>query len=130
MSLLFEVHKFVFEIIDFYMWYQNDRLDTGSLIMFPCSKPKFEHEKTSQRIVMIKTTTSKVAVQGIFVHRESIKKKKKKNNKRVSGGDEIVNTENSKVNEGSRRHETALVNSDDYETRERENVLIVIWEIQ
>ncbi|KAG2282491.1 hypothetical protein Bca52824_053711 [Brassica carinata] len=33
--------------------------------------------------------------------------------KRVSGGDEIVNTESSKVNDGCQNHEKAFVNSDD-----------------
>ncbi|KAL0713253.1 hypothetical protein Bca4012_020231 [Brassica carinata] len=83
------------------------------------------------------TMRSKIAVQRILTQRKSIKKKKKKKkkkkasvkrhdsealdnggkkskkrkkDKRVSGGDEIVNTETSKVN---RSHEKALVNSDD-----------------
>ncbi|KAG2329411.1 hypothetical protein Bca4012_021025 [Brassica carinata] len=77
--------------------------------------------------------TNNIAVQseGTFTDRKSIKKKianverhdpkanddggkksKKKKHKRVSGGDEIMNTESSKANERSQSHEKKLVNSD------------------
>ncbi|XP_048604964.1 uncharacterized protein DDB_G0286299-like [Brassica napus] len=81
------------------------------------------------------TTTSKVAVQSqeTLGDRKSIKKKKasvekhdseadddggkkskkEKKHKRVSDGDEILNTESSKVNDGCQNHEKAFVNSDD-----------------
>ncbi|CAH8352132.1 unnamed protein product [Eruca vesicaria subsp. sativa] len=42
-----------------------------------------------------------------------MKVKKKKKHKSVSGGEKRANTESPKVNEGSRRHEKALSNSDD-----------------
>ncbi|KAJ4903160.1 Uncharacterized protein Rs2_17111 [Raphanus sativus] len=76
------------------------------------------------------TTTSTIAVQcrGTITDRKSVKKKiasgerrdseadddgvkkskKRKKHKRVSGGDKI-NTEGSKVSEGSRRHESSLL---------------------
>ncbi|KAL0700279.1 hypothetical protein Bca4012_056401 [Brassica carinata] len=76
-------------------------------------------------------TRSQDAVQRILPHRKSIKKKKKKasvnrhdseadndggkklktkrKHKRVSGGHKILNTESSKVSEGSRRHEKSLL---------------------
>ncbi|WZY85506.1 hypothetical protein YC2023_031890 [Brassica napus] len=45
---------------------------------------------------------------------DGVKKSKKiKKHKRVSGGDEIMNTESNKANEGSRSHEKALAYSDD-----------------
>ncbi|KAJ4917147.1 DEAD domain-containing protein [Raphanus sativus] len=57
-------------------------------------------------------TMTKAAVQskGNIADHKSIKKKKQRI---VSGGDEIVNIENSKVNDGSRSHEKERVNSDD-----------------
>ncbi|KAG5393816.1 hypothetical protein IGI04_023779 [Brassica rapa subsp. trilocularis] len=76
------------------------------------------------------TTTSNIVVQsqGTFADRKSIKKiasvkrhdseadndgikksKKRKKHKRASDGDKILNTESSKVSEGSRRHEKSLL---------------------
>uniref|UniRef100_M4F7D4 CRM domain-containing protein n=1 Tax=Brassica campestris TaxID=3711 RepID=M4F7D4_BRACM len=73
--------------------------------VFKLDSPKSDTDKEM-------TTMSKVAVQSqiTLLHRKS-KKKKKKKHKRISGGDEIVKTKSSKVN---RRHEKALINSDDY----------------
>ncbi|KAF8087652.1 hypothetical protein N665_0573s0023 [Sinapis alba] len=76
-----------------------------------------------------RTTTSKVAAQsqGTVTEGNSVKKKKKasvepdsddggkksKKKKKVSGGDEIGNTETSKVSEENRSHEKSLTNTDD-----------------